>query len=112
MMERYYNLDDTQKAAIGAGLTTAAGIGTALVQRGRRELSDIEKKCGKRPKNKAKLAEWQKCVDSSNKNAEINNKTTEVKETWVKKNKNVLLIGGGILTLAIITLVVLKFRKK
>lgn len=111
-MERYYNLDDNQKAAVAAGLTTAAGIGTALAQRGRRELSDIEKKCGKRPRNKAKLAEWQKCVDSSTTTSNQNNKTTEVKESWFKKNKNVLLIGGGILAIGIITLVVLKKRKK
>lgn len=111
-MERYYNLDDNQKAAIAAGLTTAAGIGTALAQRGRRELSDIEKKCGKRPKNKAKLAEWQKCVDNSNTNTGQNNKTPEGKESWIKKNKNILLVGGGILTIAIITIVILKNKKK
>jgi len=114
MYERYYNLDDNQKAAIGAAATGAVAIGTALAQRPRREMSDIEKRCGKKGRRgKKAAAEWEKCAASQpNTNTLPPIDTTKQSNTMSKNTKIALIIGGSLLGLVVLTVAVIKLRKK
>ena len=117
MQERYFYLDDTQKALIGTGVTAAAGIGTALAQRGRKNVSDVENRCGKKPRKKGDARDkWEQCAYSNQPKANVEKDSEKKDENktndWLKKNKNILLIGGAILTVSIITFIIVKKRKK
>jgi hypothetical protein len=111
MYERYYNLDDDQKKAIGAAATGAIAIGTALAQRGRRELSDVEKRCGKKPKGKKGAAEWEKCA-ASQPNTTTPTDENKQNTTMSKNTKIALIAGGSLLVITVITLIILKRKKK
>jgi flagellar biosynthesis/type III secretory pathway M-ring protein FliF/YscJ len=113
MYERYYNLDDNQKAAIGAAATGAVAIGTALAQRGRRELSEVEQRCGKKPRGKKAKEQWEKCAltpQTTNQTPPID--TTKQTNTMSKNTKIALIVGGSLLVIGIITFAVLKLKKK
>ncbi len=115
MYERFYYLEDDQKAAIGAAATGAIAIGTALAQRGRRELSDVEQRCGKKPRSKKAKEAWEKCVASQPvANTTQTSPTNEPKQpTSMSKNTKIALIAGGsLLVITVITLIVLKRKKK
>jgi hypothetical protein len=113
MYERYYNLDDDQKKAIGAAATGAIAIGTALAQRGRRELSEVEKRCGKKPRGKKGAAEWEKCAASQpNTNTPPTTNNTQQPNAMSKNTKIALIAGGSLLVITVITLIILKRKKK
>jgi len=113
MYERYYNLDDDQKAAIGAAATGAIALGTALAQRGRRELSEVEQRCGKKPKGKKAKQDWEKCAASQpNTNTPPTTNNTQQPSAMSKNTKIALIAGGSLLVITVITLIVLKRKKK
>lgn len=113
MYERFYNLEDDQKAAIGAAATGAIAIGTALAQRGRRELSEVEQRCGKKPKGKKAREQWEKCASTpSNTNTTAPIDTSKQQNTMSKNTKIALIVGGSLLVIGVITFAVLKLKKK
>jgi hypothetical protein len=117
MYERYYNLDDAQKAALGTAATGAVAIATALAQRPRKELSEVEKRCGKKGRRgKKAAAEWEKCAASqpnTNTNTTQTPPTNDPKPAAMSKNTKIALIAGGsLLVITVITLIVLKRKKK
>ena len=115
MYERYYNLDDGQKAAIGTAAAGAIAIGTALAQRPRKELSEVEKRCGSKQVRRTKKGneQWEKCAASqptTNTPPATNN--TQQPNAMSKNTKIALIAGGSLLGLAVIVFVVLKLKKK
>jgi hypothetical protein len=115
MQERYYYLEDYQKAAIGTAAAGAVAIGTALAQRPRKELSEVEKRCGKKGRRgKKAAAEWEKCAASQpNTNTTPTPPTNDPKPSAMSKNTKIALIAGGsLLVITVITLIVLKRKKK
>jgi hypothetical protein len=114
MRERYFYLDDNQKALIGTGLTAAAGIGTALAGKSRKQLSDVENRCGKKPRRKGDARnKWEQCAYSNTNQQPVLEKKSDVKSDDSKKNnKKILLISGGILTVLVIGFFIFKSRKK
>ena len=115
MYERYYYLEDYQKAAIGTAAAGAVAIGTALAQRPRKELSEVEKRCGKKGRRgKKAAAEWEKCAASQpNTNTTQTPPTNDPKPSAMSKNTKIALIAGGsLLVITVITLIVLKRKKK
>jgi hypothetical protein len=93
MYERYYNLDDDQKKAIGAAATGAIAIGTALAQRPRKE--------------------WEKCAASQpNTNTPPTTNNTQQPNAMSKNTKIALIAGGSLLVITVITFIILKRKKK
>jgi len=62
----YSNGDgDAKTAAITAGIGAAAGVGTALLNRQKAPLTEVEMKCGKMPKvGKKRKQEWRNCASN------------------------------------------------
>jgi hypothetical protein len=58
-----YSNNDGKAAAITAGIGAAAGIGTALLNKPKAPLTDIEMKCGKMPKvGRKRKQNWRDCA--------------------------------------------------
>jgi hypothetical protein len=117
MYEKYYYLEDYQKAAIGTAAAGAVAIGTALAQRPRKELSEVEKRCGRKGRRGKKgNEEWEKCAASQpniNTNTTQTQTTNDPKPSSMSKNTKIALIAGGsLLVITVITLIVLKRKKK
>jgi hypothetical protein len=113
MYERYYYLEDDQKAAIGAAATGAIALGTALAQRGRKELSEVEQRCGKKPRGKKAKQEWQKCASNQSTTTTTTTSNNTQQPNVISKNTKIALIAGGsLLVITVITLIILKRRKK
>jgi hypothetical protein len=114
MQERYYYLEDYQKAAIGTAAAGAVAIGTALAQRPRKELSEVEKRCGKKGRRgKKAAAEWEKCAASQpNTNTPPATNNTQQPNAMSKNTKIALIAGGSLLVITVITLIILKRKKK
>ena len=114
MYERYYNLDDAQKAAIGTAAAGALAIGTALAQRAPGELSEVEKRCGKKGRRGKKAGEqWDKCASQQpNTNTAPPLDKTKEPNSMSKNTKIALIVGGSLLGLVVITFAVLKLKKK
>lgn len=113
MYERYYNLDDAQKAAIGTAAAGALAIGTALAQRPGRELSEVEKRCGKKGRGKKAKEQWDKCASQQpNTNTSAPIDKTKEPNLMSKNTKIALIVGGSLLVIGVITFVVLKLKKK
>lgn len=108
---------DNKTALLETGKQVVGGLVTALAQKQPRQLSEIEQKCGKRPKiGKKKKEQWQKCVDAENalKLASANripNSNDNTKKPMSKNLKIGLIVGGSVLALTIIGLVIYKTRK-
>lgn len=134
----YYNADDTlpgdafsylddagKAAAVTAGLGAASTLGAALASRQKAPLSEVEMKCGKRPKvGKKKKQAWRECsnkfADSQSQsrmmNPDLLPPTTPVSPTTTTttdagKNK-MLYIGLGVVAVALIGFFVYKSRTK
>jgi hypothetical protein len=96
--------DGDKIAAVTAGVTALAGLGAALASRGRKPLSEIETKCGKKPllgftkKGKA----WAEC---SQKMSTANTQQAPL-DVQPKKKNTILYIGIGVGVLALVGLVI------
>lgn len=112
----YSNGDGDNKAAklgaVTAGIGALAGVGSALANRGRRPLSDIETKCGKKPllgftkKGKA----WAECSKGMS-SAPIQ-QTPQVQVTPPPPKKNTMLyVGIGVGVIALVGLVIYLKRR-
>lgn len=133
----YYNADDTlptdafsyadeagKAAAITAGVGAAATLGAALASRQKAPLSEVENKCGKRPKiGKKKKAQWQECAnkfsssESQNRmmNPDLMNPAPPVVTSPPPpspKNNTMLYVGLGVVALAVVGYFVYKSRTK
>jgi hypothetical protein len=135
----YYNADDTlptdpfsyadeagKAAAITAGVGAAATLGAALASRQKAPLSEVENKCGKRPKiGKKKKAQWQECANkfssSESQNRMINpalipslpsTPVTPVATTTDTNKNKMLYVGLGVVALAVVGYFVYKSRTK
>jgi hypothetical protein len=107
--EEYSNIDDdTKKALIGGGIATATTLGLALAQK-QKQLSDVEKVCGKKPKlGKGKKQIWQDCA-----NKVLPQKQSQLPiEPSKKDNKMLYIIGGSILGLSIVAFTIYKLKNK
>lgn len=109
-MEKKYNLNPNQLAAITAGVGAIGGVGAALAQRQKRQLSEAEQKFGKRPILPGKKRqEWDKKVNNFF-NTKSSDATPKDKEKSKVSNKIILIIGGSVLGLAIIGFIVYKLK--
>lgn len=60
--EVFYNLSDEAKAGIATGVTAATALGVAAVSKPK-TLSEVEQKCGKKPKLPGKRRKaWDNCA--------------------------------------------------
>lgn len=112
----YSNADGDNKAAklgaVTAGIGALAGIGAALANRGRRPLSEIEMKCGKKPmlrftkKGKA----WAEC--SKGMSSAPVQQTPQAQVTPQPPKKNTMLyVGIGVGVIALVGLVIYLKRR-
>jgi len=101
--------DASNKELLQAGVGAITGLGSALAQRDRRALSEVEQKCGKKPLFGRARQQWQQCVNSVNETAA---RKAEQSERSAKTENNLLIIGsvGGVLV--VIGLVVYAIRRK
>jgi hypothetical protein len=109
--EEYSNIDDaTKKALVGGAVAGATALGVALAQK-QRQLSDVEKVCGKKPLiGKGKKQVWQDCA-----NRVIPQKQSQVpisNEPSKKDNKMLYIIGGSIVGLGIVAFTIYKLKNK
>lgn len=115
--EVFYNLSDGAKAGIATGVTAATALGVAAVSK-QKTLSEIEQKCGKRPRfGKNKKAQWQQCAASQGGQVDQTAQTAQNGQVDNKKpmSKNLkmgLIIGSSLLVVALIGFVIYKRRKK
>ena len=113
--EVFYNvISDEGKDAIATGVAAVTTLGSAALSRPK-TFTEVEQKCGKRPKfGKKRKAEWQKCAasqgsqgDQTAQNGQVNNKKP------MSKNLKVgLIIGSSLLVVAVIGFIIYKRRKK
>ena len=115
----YSNLDDAAKTdLIKAGVGTAATIAGALVVKGKAPLSEIEMKCGKKPKlGKKKKQAWQDCVNKSAVPVAPVATQPSVYQTppppaAENKNKTLIYVGVIVVVFAIAGVVIWKMKSK
>ena len=93
-----------------AGVAAAAPIVSSIASRGRKPLSEIEQKCGKKPLVSIgkKGKQWQQCADTFN--AE---KSTVVQQQQqqTSSNKTMLYVGVGLGVAVLVGLVIYLKRK-
>lgn len=107
--EYSYIDDDTKKELINAGIGTATAIGTALASK-QRQLSNVEQMCGKKPKlGRRKKEAWQECVNRTLPKQTFTPPPTNKPQS--NNNKTLLIVGGSIVGLALITILILKLKK-
>jgi hypothetical protein len=113
----YYYAEDEpkdidKKELLQAGVGAITGLGSALAQRPQRErraLSEIEQKCGKRPLFKRAQQGWQDCVNRVN---ETNARKVEQEDKRQRTNKNLLIIGGVVVGVAILGFIAYRISKR
>ena len=119
--EVFYNvISDEGKDAIATGVAAVTTLGSAALSRPK-TFTEVEQKCGKRPKiGKKRKAEWQKCaasISSQTVQGSQGGQTTQLGQVNDKKpmSKNLkmgLIIGSSLLVVAVIGFVIYKRRKK
>ena len=97
--------DDTKKALIGTGIATAGAVAVGLAQKGKKPLSDVEQRCGKKPwflAKKSKKRQWEQCASQTPSTPTPSGERTQ--ETPKKNNTNIMIfaIGGLVIIGAII----------
>jgi len=112
----YSNADGDNKAAklgaVTAGIGALAGVGAALANRGRKPLSEIEMKCGKKPKlgftKKGKA--WAEC--SKGMSSAPVQQTPQAQVTPPPPKKKIMLyVGIGVGVIALVGLVIYLKRR-
>lgn len=93
-----------------AGVAAAAPIVSSIASRGRRPLSEIEQKCGKKPllKGGKKGKQWQQCADTFNAQQSA---VVQQQQQQVSSNKTMLYVGVGLGAVALIGLVIYLKRR-
>lgn len=114
----YSNIDDdTKKALVGTGIATGGALIAGLASKGRKQLTDIEQKCGKRPKfGKAKKQQYNDCIAKANAPAVDNTamnmpSQTQPEKTGMSKNTKIAIGAGIAVVLVIVAIVIIKKRK-
>jgi LPXTG-motif cell wall-anchored protein len=102
-------------AAATAGVAAAAPIVSSIASRGRRPLSEIEQKCGKKPliKRGKKGKQWQQCADTYNaQQSTVVQQQQQQQQQQTSSNKTMLYVGVGLGVAALVGLVIYLKRKK
>lgn len=108
--EIYHNLSDEGKAGVAAGVTAATALGVAVLSKPK-TLSEIEQKCGKKPKfGKNKKAQWDQCA-SSQAGPLPTNQPNPTNQPMSKNLKIGLIVGSGLFIATIIGYVIYKRNK-
>jgi hypothetical protein len=108
----YLNADDAEKDYAKQGIAAAQGLITGLINKPKREYTDAEQKCGKKPIfGKKKKAAWDKCVENTNKSAKSSGGSAN-KNAPEQKSKTLLYVGIGVGVLALVGVVIYIANKK
>lgn len=104
-------------AFLQSGQAVVGGLVTALATKPKRPLSEVEQRCGKKPKvGKKKKAEWQKCANSASAPQmpvqPIPAPTADDTKKPMSKGLKIGLIAGSVVLVAIIGFVIYKKSKK
>jgi hypothetical protein len=106
----YLNADDAEKDYAKQGIAAAQGLLTGLINKPKREYTEAEQKCGKKPIGKKKLRSWNKCVESANKPAKSSGGGAN-QNAPEQKSKTLLYVGIGVGVLALVGVVIYIARK-
>lgn len=84
-----------------------------MINKPKREYTEIEQKCGKKPIGKKKLKAWNKCVETANKPAKSSGGIgIESKGEPKEKSKTLLYVGIGVGVLALVGVIIYVAKKK
>lgn len=120
--ERYSGGDGNagKAALLTTGIGGAVALGTALIGKNK-QLTDVEQKCGKRPKiGRKKKEAWQKCADEQNTRAPqkptgtdttAGTQTNTQTQQGMSKGMKIGLIVGGVVVVGLVLVLVLKRNK-
>jgi hypothetical protein len=108
----YLNNDgDAEKDYAKQGIAAAQNLLTGLINKPKREYTDAEQKCGKKPVfGKKKKAAWNKCVETANKPAKTSGGGAN-QNAPEQKSKTLLYVGIGVGVLALVGVVIYIARK-
>jgi hypothetical protein len=107
----YLNADDAETDYAKQGIAAAQGLITGLVNKPKREYTEAEQKCGKKPIGKKKLRSWNKCVETANKPAKTSGGGAN-QNAPEQKSKTLLYVGIGVGVLALVGVVIYIVKKK
>ena len=109
----YLNADDAETDYAKQGIAAAQGLLTGLINKPRREFTEAEQKCGKKPIGKKKLRAWNKCVQTANKPAKSSGGIgSGTKSEPKEKSKTLLYVGIGVGVLALVGVAIYIAKKK
>lgn len=95
----------TKEELIKTGVETAGSIATGLASRGRRPLSELEQKYGKRPLLGKKRKAWEERVRAGESGKQ------QPQEQVSSKSNNTIYIVGGIAIVGLIVFLVIRGKK-
>lgn len=93
----------TKEELIKTGVATAGAVATGLAARGRRPLSELEQKYGKRPLFGKKRREWEERVRIGESGKQV---TTQQQQQQGSNNKTIYIVGGLLVAGLIVYLVI------
>lgn len=110
----YLNADDAETDYAKQGIAAAQGLVTSLINKPKREFTEAEQKCGKKPVfGKKKKAAWNKCVETANKPAKSSGGIgSGTKGERKEKSKTLLYVGIGVGVLALVGVAIYIAKKK
>ena len=108
----YLNADDAETDYAKQGIAAAQGLLTGLINKPKREYTDAEQKCGKKPIGKKKLRAWNKCVETANKQAKSSGGSGSGSNPPKAKSKTLLYVGIGVGVLALVGIAIYIVKKK
>lgn len=107
----YLNLTDAEKEDAKQGIAAAQNLLTGFINKPKREYTEAEQKCGKKPVfGKKKKAAWNKCVETANKPAKTSGGDAN-QNAPEQRSKTLLYVGIGVGVLALVGVVIYIARK-